>query len=622
MKSMNRFFVSFISIYIISAAYCAAADKPWVDSSSDTGHCPESCSANNPEEAEFVRAIDAGDIKKVTEILNAKKIDINKEMYAWLPCPFCCEFAPPLALAIGRAKELQPAELTRLLLSKGANPNVRYRKQPILLWAVERQYEQVVELLIASGADVNATGERGLSALWLAHYPDAIYYSSGKYKANEEKELRISKMLLAKGADINIRNKDGDTLLTYAVKRKAPTKYMEFLIANGAKVKTEVHNPDLAKYAVRRMDKELLKLVLDNGGTITMDDAASILAYDDSELVQILLKHKDNIINFDDYKALLAAVSTYPGPSKEKREKLAKEDTHIEYQGSSIGNSLKEAKSYRPLVSLLLSYGVNINAKNSYGTTLLYRVTTLEPGCKDLAEFLLSKGADPNIQDKNGGTVLHSMVGKDTKPEAVEVVKLLLSKGANPNMRDNKGRTPVDYAIIFGRGKYFKEIMELLISSGADLNTPDDEGYTTLSRVKGSYPYNKEKVDFLVSKGAIPRQLEQPITEWSESIELTPNHVKAYQARAYLYFEKGDYDKAAADYTKAIELDPTRIEDYYRRAIANYEIGNYDLAWEDVHKVNLMREEKMEETAGRKYKHPGVSEYFLNQLKKASGRDK
>jgi hypothetical protein len=54
--------------------------------------------------------------------------------------------------------------------------------------------------------------------------------------------------------------------------------------------------------------------------------------------------------------------------------------------------------------------------------------------------FLLEHGADPNVQDKDGGTPLHFAV----EGCHVDVARLLLDYGADPTIRDNKGRTPLD----------------------------------------------------------------------------------------------------------------------------------------------------------------------------------
>ena len=70
-----------------------------------------------------------------------------------------------------------------------------------------------------------------------------------------------------------------------------------------------------------------------------------------------------------------------------------------------------------------------------------------------------------------------------------------------------------------------------------------------------------------------------------QAIRLDPNDASAYNNRGNAYFNKGDYDRAIADYTQAIRLDPNDAVAYnsrgnvyynkrdYNRAIADYEVA-------------------------------------------------
>src|SRR6185312_2736626 len=69
-------------------------------------------------------------------------------------------------------------------------------------------------------------------------------------------------------------------------------------------------------------------------------------------------------------------------------------------------------------------------------------------GKKAQVEELLSKGANINAKDSYGGTVLHSLTYSN-----IETVKLLIAKGANVMARDPTGRTPLHSAA----GVFFDE---------------------------------------------------------------------------------------------------------------------------------------------------------------------
>ena len=102
-------------------------------------------------------------------------------------------------------------------------------------------------------------------------------------------------------------------------------------------------------------------------------------------------------------------------------------------------------------------------------------------GHKEIAELLISKGADVNAKDKIRGNPLHYAVAYDYK----EISVLLIAKGADVNAKDGKfGGTPLHYAA----GGH-KEILELLIAAGADVNVKAVDGETPLDlAIKKKHP--------------------------------------------------------------------------------------------------------------------------------------
>ncbi|MGX3011388.1 ankyrin repeat domain-containing protein [Helicobacter sp. 23-1044] len=103
---------------------------------------------------------------------------------------------------------------------------------------------------------------------------------------------------------------------------------------------------------------------------------------------------------------------------------------------------------------------------------------------------LISKGADVNMKDEFGGTVLMkaSMYGH------FEIVKFLVSKGANVNAKDGiLGFTALMSASIEG---HF-EVVKFLVKNGANVNAKDMFSETALS-----YTENSEIKQFLINNGA------------------------------------------------------------------------------------------------------------------------
>ncbi len=78
----------------------------------------------------------------------------------------------------------------------------------------------------------------------------------------------------------------------------------------------------------------------------------------------------------------------------------------------------------------------------------------------EIVALLLKEGANANLRDANGDTVLNlaSIRGY------VGVVRFLLEYGADPNQVDSKGRSPLYWAIF----KRHREVAYVLLNSGAD----------------------------------------------------------------------------------------------------------------------------------------------------------
>ena len=66
-----------------------------------------------------------------------------------------------------------------------------------------------------------------------------------------------------------------------------------------------------------------------------------------------------------------------------------------------------------------------------------------------------------------------------------------------------------------------------------------------------------------------------------KAIRLDPKDAIAYYNRGRAYANKGDHDKAIADYTEAIRLKPEVAEAYYDRGVAYANKGDYAKAIAD-----------------------------------------
>lgn len=77
------------------------------------------------------------------------------------------------------------------------------------------------------------------------------------------------------------------------------------------------------------------------------------------------------------------------------------------------------------------------------------------------------------------------------------------------------------------------------------------------------------------------QQYDLAITNFSNSIGLSPNYVDAYIYRGLAYYGKQNYSMALQDYNKAISLNPNYQLAYYNRGLTYYTQRIYDLAIAD-----------------------------------------
>jgi ankyrin repeat protein len=115
-------------------------------------------------------------------------------------------------------------------------------------------------------------------------------------------------------------------------------------------------------------------------------------------------------------------------------------------------------------------------------------------GHKEVAEYLLDKGAEVNAAATNG-TGYNALTGAVASGHTA-VVSWLLANGADPNYRYGAGYSPLLTAAANGH----LGIVSILLASGADLHAKTNDGKTALSFAEERG--HAEAAEFLRSHGA------------------------------------------------------------------------------------------------------------------------
>ena len=219
-------------------------------------------------ESKFLAHVNSGDIKDVKKYLD-KGVNVNLQDEPGMT---------PLHHAVNGNWNGTNLETIELLISRGANVNAIDDTHHTPLHMCNNK--EIAELLIDSGANVNAKTKRsGETPLFSATH-GAAQGASKSY----QKYLGLTKMLLAKGADVNIklrsgsmlgydephREKTGDTVLHGAVRSYSEKHAMEIaklLITHGANINDRniIGNTPLDEALLNKRSKTA-KYLRDHGG--------------------------------------------------------------------------------------------------------------------------------------------------------------------------------------------------------------------------------------------------------------------------------------------------------------------------------------------------------------------
>ncbi len=315
-----------------------------------------------------------------------------------------------------------PGEVVELLISEGADMDARTARAdrverfgfryfdgsyvlnagatPLHGGVVGEDFN-VIDVLIARGAAVNATDESGRTPL---HY------------ATERKNAQVAEFLVAKGADVNAEDESGATPLVGALHR-GDVVMAERLIAAGAK-RVSMRDHPLKEYDGRSWrHQSLLHRALDRGHQVVwtrergghVDVNALAEGGSQREWIELLLEN---------------------GADPNERDQRGNTPLHV---AILLGNE--------GLARLLLVHDADVNARNHRQSSPLHYAAS--DGREVMVSLLLAEGAVVSASDHDGDTPLHGAALHGH----VKAVELLLAHGADASLKNSRGRTPLDEAV-------------------------------------------------------------------------------------------------------------------------------------------------------------------------------
>lgn len=173
----------------------------------------------------------------------------------------------------------------------------------------------------------------------------------------------------------------------------------------------------------------------------------------------------------------------------------------VNYQSFDYGNTpLMLALKYKDIAQKLLDKGANVNLQDDRGETALMKAANQIN--KEVVQMLINAQADVNVKDAEGNTALKyaicSVVLDETTQRLLcieEIIQILIDAGADINTCNNWGDTPLIYCARWGH----KEKVKMLLDKGADPNVRNNKGENALTAICGNAGEKKEIIEMLTS---------------------------------------------------------------------------------------------------------------------------
>lgn len=331
--------------------------------------------------------------------------------------------------------------------------------------------------------------------------------------ALEENNMDMLDYLISNGADINIKNDEGDTILNIAVSNDN-LEAVRFLLERGANPNIlNILKENALHFAVAIRDHRIVDELINKGAKINVKEENGFTPmqmayfYGNKDIVQSFLKHNANkeelnpkkLTHKQQYMAIRIATTS---DNVEIVDSLIKAGFDVNKVNNPIiinGDIKNNAKLVNALieeykqneqnvifyaieneaveiVKRLIKAKVDVNVKDKYkGLTPLHIAT--EKGDLQLVQLLIKNKADVNAKSDDGATPLHLAAYDDSN---VEIVRALIQARANVNAKGESDCTPLHYAA----WKNSQKIAQLLIKAGANKRAQQYKGLTPLDRVQ------------------------------------------------------------------------------------------------------------------------------------------
>jgi ankyrin repeat protein len=395
---------------------------------------------------------------------------------------------------------LKNNDLALLLMDLGANPTILDKKgRNFLFYAISKGINNIniIHKAVSLGCNINSRSAENKTLLM-----ESINFFLNTPKDNtelKEAHLEMIKELIHLGVNVDALDNDNENaffLVTRSENRGLIESFLEgcqvdlnhqnnhgdtvllILVLNGIRnsdlIKLYLEkgaNPNLENKTGKTVIEILIDIILYSENRKPLDFEYEILLNEDAEYANVLeniLRNYNVDINklnsnseplfFDSivhFNFKLFKLLRIKNINLNQRDK---DGNNIIFKLMDYNNKnlIKDKKLYLNTIKSLVNAGVDINAKNNEGLTALH--IAVGEKCEYTIRLLLELRADCFITDKQGRSIIHTCIWKNT----TKYFKLLHHYNKEiVNIPDKYGIRPINYAAFMGKRKLVVEMLDV-----------------------------------------------------------------------------------------------------------------------------------------------------------------
>ncbi len=328
------------------------------------------------------------------------------------------------------------ADVVNALLDRGVNVNAAeaWQGQTALMWAAAENHGAVIKALAARGADLNARSKE-------LTFPEYRYETNG-----------MAVFQLPKG---------GWTALMYAA-RQGSIDAMNALadVKADLNAQTKQEGTTALQIAVINIHYDLANALLERGADPNVADSSGMTALyaavDMRAPANMMTRPEPHLRDQLDALGLIKSMLAHgANPNVQLKKPIIGRHNNLVGDGQLSDGATALARAAKasdvPVVKALLDAGADP------ALTLANRTTTAmlasggsgaEPAVLEVVTLLVEHGVDVNAFNANGQTIVHNAATRGQN----SVIEYAAKKGAKLDRRDKQGRTPLDIALGVGTG--------------------------------------------------------------------------------------------------------------------------------------------------------------------------